>query len=355
MQLDAIRRMTGLGGGETLIEVAPDVTCLQVLIVNAFFVGRPGRADGGWALVDAGLRGTAGRFRKAAEQRFGPGARPAAIILTHGHFDHVGALRELAEAWDVLIYAHPLEMPYLTGRSAYPPPDPTVGGGAMARLSFLYPKGPYDFSDRIRPLPSDGSVPGMPGWRWIHTPGHTPGHVSLFRDSDRLLIAGDAFVTTKQESARAVLTQRAELHGPPAYYTPDWTAARASVQALAALGPEIAATGHGIPMRGPDMLRQLETLAHDFDRLAVPSHGRYVRQPAFADREGVVSVPPPAPEPLSRWLAAIGIGAAAGLIVGALTRRSRHPELQASAMSAVAPEDQDETRRPSRVPPEGPG
>ena len=41
----------------------------------------------------------------------------------------------------------------------------------------------------------------MPGWRWVHTPGHTAGHVSLFRDADRTLIAGDAFVTTKQESA----------------------------------------------------------------------------------------------------------------------------------------------------------
>jgi hypothetical protein len=39
----------------------------------------------------------------------------------------------------------------------------------------------------------------MPGWRWMHTPGHTEGHVCLFRNSDRTLIAGDAFTTTKQE------------------------------------------------------------------------------------------------------------------------------------------------------------
>src|ERR671919_701782 len=90
---------------------------------------------------------------------------------------------------------------------------------------------------RIRPLPVDGSIPAMPGWRWIHTPGHSPGHVSLFRDSDRTLIAGDAFVTTKQESAIAALTNRPEIHGPPAYFTPDWTASRRSVERLAALEP----------------------------------------------------------------------------------------------------------------------
>ena len=64
----------------------------------------------------------------------------------------------------------------------------------------------------------------MQGWRWIFTPGHSPGHISLFRDSDRTLIVGDAFVTTKQESLMSVMTQRMEMHGPPMYFTPDWPA-----------------------------------------------------------------------------------------------------------------------------------
>jgi glyoxylase-like metal-dependent hydrolase (beta-lactamase superfamily II) len=63
-------------------------------------------------------------------------------------------------------------------------------------------------------------VPGAPGWRWIPTPGHSPGHISLLRDSDRTIVAGDAFTTTKQESLVAALTQRAEIHGPPMYFTP---------------------------------------------------------------------------------------------------------------------------------------
>src|SRR4051794_11306520 len=198
------------------LRVRPDLACLQLPIVNVYLHGEPHAGDRSWVLIDAGLRFSAGRIRRAAAELFGRASRPAAIVLTHGHFDHVGALPELADLWDVPVYAHELELPYLTGGSSYPPPDPAVGGGAMSLLSRLYPRGPIDLGRRVRLLPGDGSVPGMPGWRWIHTPGHTAGHVALFRDADRTLVAGDAFVTVRQESALAVLTQRPEVRRPPA-------------------------------------------------------------------------------------------------------------------------------------------
>lgn len=293
--------------------VADELAYLRTLFVNVAFIGSPGAGDRGWVLVDAGVRGTAAQIAAAAEQRFSPDARPSAIILTHGHFDHVGALRELAERWEVPVYAHPLEMPYITGRSAYPPPDPTVGGGAMASMSRLYPRGPYDFGDLVHPLPEDGSVPTLPDWKWIHTPGHTQGHVALFRESDRVLIAGDAFVTTKQESAFAVLTQSEELHGPPSYFTPDWVSAEVSVQALADLEPTVALTGHGRPMRGAWLTHGLRRLADDFRELAVPEQGRYVNTPAVMDEEGVVSLPPAPRDMLPAILAAVAVGAVAAM------------------------------------------
>jgi glyoxylase-like metal-dependent hydrolase (beta-lactamase superfamily II) len=258
----------------------------------------------------------------AAARRFGAGARPAAIVLTHGHFDHVGALATLARAWDVPVFAHALELPYLTGRSSYPPPDPAVGGGAMALLSPLYPRGPIDLRGQVQALPEDGEVPAMPGWRWIFTPGHTPGHVSLFRETDRTLIAGDAFVTTKQESLLAAITQRRELHGPPMYYTMDWAAARRSVEVLSGLEPEIAATGHGAPLRGAAMRAGLDELARHFDDLAVPRRGRYVAVPAVAGPEGIRSVPPPVGGARRRLVLGLALAALAG---AAVVRARRSP------------------------------
>jgi glyoxylase-like metal-dependent hydrolase (beta-lactamase superfamily II) len=300
-----------------------DLAYLRTGIVNLYLCGRRDALGSSWVLIDAGMPGSAARIIRAAEEWTGSAAAPAAIILTHGHFDHVGALKGLLERWDVPVYAHHLELPYLTGRSSYPPPDPTVGGGAMAALARFYPRGPINLGERIRTLPEDGSVPGMPEWRWVHTPGHTPGHVSLFRDADSTLIAGDAFVTTKQESATAVLTQRPELHGPPAYYTPDWESARRSVERLAALEPFQVATGHGPPLRGREMMANLHELARNFDRLAVPRRGRYVGRPAVADERGVVTVPPPVPDPLPRILLGAGLAIMAGAALKRSGRRGR--------------------------------
>ncbi|TPE44305.1 MBL fold metallo-hydrolase [Pontibacter mangrovi] len=310
---------------------APRVFGLKTVFVNLYFAANP---DGSWVLVDTGVPGSAGKIREAAAEIFGSNSRPRAIILTHGHFDHVGAVKELAEEWDVPVYAHQMEFPYLTGQSNYPPPDPSVGGGAMAYLSFAYPKKPINIKNRLELLPPDGSVPGLGGWRWLHTPGHSPGHISLFREEDRTLIAGDAFVTRNGESAMAVMTQKREVHGPPAYFTPDWGAAHHSVEILDNLRPEIAATGHGLPMHGEELRQQLDRLVQDFWLLAVPKHGRYVHEPAVVDEYGVVSVPPPAGNPVPTVLAVAGAVAVAGLAWAALAKRSKNGSGYSSERSA---------------------
>jgi glyoxylase-like metal-dependent hydrolase (beta-lactamase superfamily II) len=258
------------GRGDGTLEIASDLAYRRLAIVNVVFYGRPGAGDREWVLIDAGVFGTKGFIQAGAAKRFAPSSRPAAIILTHGHFDHIGALTDLIADWDVPVYAHRLEHPYLDGSKAYPPPDPTVGGGLMALSSPLFPRGPIDVSRHLRALPDDGAVPFMPGWRWLPTPGHSPGHASFWREDDRALIVGDAFVTTRQESVYAALTQEPEMHGPPMYYTPDWAGARESVRHLAALKPELVVTGHGRAMRGPQMRSALEQLAAEFEAVAVP-------------------------------------------------------------------------------------
>lgn len=301
-------------------DVAAGVWGLKTVFVNLYFISEP---DGSWVLVDAGVYGSYNKIKKAAEILFGKYSRPKAILLTHGHFDHIGAVKELAEEWEAPVYAHPLEMPYLTGLSSYPPPDPSVGGGGMAYMSFLYPKKPINIISHVELLPEDGSVPGLPSWRWLHTPGHTAGHVSFFREGDRVLIAGDAFITRHGESAMAVMTQKREIHGPPMYYTSDWVAAHHSVEELANLNPNIAATGHGLPMRGKEMQTQLDELVTEFWSVAVPSKGRYTNEPAITDERGVISVPPAVSSPFINVLIAAGIATLAGSAYLLLTQKNR--------------------------------
>lgn len=251
--------------------IAPGLTGLRIAFVNVFGVTH---ADGSWTLIDAGVPGSTALIRSWADNHFGK--PPVALVLTHGHFDHVGAAETLARQWRVPVYAHTLEFPYLNGTRSYPPPDPSVGGGAMALLSPLYPRDPINVGDKLHALPDGDTLDVLPGWRVVHTPGHTPGHVSFFREADRTLIVGDAFCSTKAESFfEAAIVQQPELHGPPAYFTSDWSAAQRSVEHLATLKPATVALGHGKPLSGPGVAQELQELADRFVQAALPENKRH--------------------------------------------------------------------------------
>lgn len=259
---------SGLG-----VEVLPDIYSYTTQISNIGFVGQQGNDR--FIIIDAGTPKYAHKIIAEAEKRFGPNARPEAILLTHGHFDHVGSIIGLMEHWDVDVYAHKLELPFLTGKESYPAPDATVEGGMIAKMSPMFPVDPIDISGRVSALPENGSVPFLPDFRYVHTPGHSAGHVSFFRDSDRMLFAGDAFITVKQDSLSKVLTQSFDIQGPPRYLTPDWNASWQSVKKLRALNPAAAVTGHGAPVSGMKLTDSLRILDEDFDKIAIPDYGKY--------------------------------------------------------------------------------
>ena len=299
---------------ERIREIAAGVGHLAVSIANIYFVDG---TDGRWVLVDTGLPGKAGIIRDAAESRYGPGARPEAIVLTHGHADHSGSAADLADLWRVPIFAHRLEMPYLTGQSKYPPPDPTAPGFMSFLTRFLKPH-PTNLGDRVQPFTA-GELPGMPRWEWIHTPGHAPGHVAFFRPLDATLLAGDALTTMNLDSLLAVVAKKQRVCRPPTPVTYDWRQARDSVRALADLKPFTIACGHGVPMKGNEAGLQLAALARHFP---APRHGRYVPEPARVDETGVVWLPPAPADPMPKVAAAVGVAAATAVVVSAVRRRA---------------------------------
>ena len=294
-------------------EIAQDVAVVPIMIVNAYLVGK---AES-WVLVDSGTPGNEDKIQEATEARFGPGAKPNAIVLTHGHFDHAGSAKALAERWGVRVYAQRLELPYLTGRSAYPPLDPTAPG-FFSFLSRFFPAHTADLRPHVDALDSAEPFPGLDGWECIDTPGHTPGHLSFYRRSDGTLLAGDAVTTMNQESLVGLLTKQQELHRPPVPATTDWQQARQSVQRLAGLRPNVIAAGHGQPMR--DAADQLQNLA---DHFPIPSHGRYVNEPARADESGVTYLPPAPPDRTPKIAAGLAAGIALAAVGWLIARREK--------------------------------
>jgi glyoxylase-like metal-dependent hydrolase (beta-lactamase superfamily II) len=254
-------------------EVLSDILMFKFTIVNAFILRLPQKK---WVLVDTGLENSFEYIVMESEERFGKAASPEAIVLTHGHFDHTGSVIRLAERWDVPVYAHAKELPYITGKMNYPQGDPTTDEGLVAKMSSVFPHESIDLGFRAVALPPDGSIPGVSGWKWIHTPGHTEGHISLFRERDKTLIAGDAVTTTKQESLFPVLTKKEQIKGPPAYLTPDWAASKESVDLIRTLVPQLLLPSHGKPIAGKELEEHLLLLTEHFNEIAIPESGRYI-------------------------------------------------------------------------------
>ena len=284
--------------------VAPGVHQLRIQrFVNVYFVetGKPGE----WVLIDTGLPGSQKAIIAAADQLFYPGSHPEAILLTHGHLDHLGSAKELADHWHVPIVAHPLEMPYLTGQAQYPPRDPTVGG-SLAFMSRFFPTQLPNLEARVQALnPDDPSVPYLPDWRWLHVPGHAPGQLAFFRESDKTLLGGDAFATTDHDSIPAVLLGKAQISRAGTPFNYDWQAAKKSVETLANLAPNAIGCGHGPVITGPAAAAGLHQLA---DNYPIPAHGRYVAQPARTDASGVEYLPPKPADKLPKQVALVGVG-----------------------------------------------
>jgi glyoxylase-like metal-dependent hydrolase (beta-lactamase superfamily II) len=256
--------------------VAPGVYCLEVgqgiTRSNVFFV----RSGSSWALIDTGSAQCDHAIQEAAESLFGANTPPTAILHTHIHPDHAGSTRALSQLWSCPVYVHPDELAmatmspstYIATVEQYANPLdtwlilPLLRVTPRRRRESLLSKS--SFNDVARTLDPSAGVPGLPEWEYIHTPGHTSGHVSFFRRSDRVLIAGDALLTVNLNSLGGFLRwwsrrdQRGRgLSGPPRYTTWRWRTAKESAATLVRLDPHLLACGHGSLMSGAELAHAL--------------------------------------------------------------------------------------------------
>jgi glyoxylase-like metal-dependent hydrolase (beta-lactamase superfamily II) len=196
--------------------------------------------DQGVSIIDMGTPGNAEKILAAVRYLGYQPEDVKRLIVTHADIDHIGSLKALKRATGAPIACHTVEKALLE-HSERRRPGQTILGYIIRPLFTLLQLTPAFRVDPITPdeLYVDGDK--LPeGFIILHTPGHTPGHISLLHPEKRFLIAGDA-LNTRQGS----------LAGPPAIFTPDMENARRSIWKLwKKYGAEydVIVFGHGEPI-----------------------------------------------------------------------------------------------------------
>jgi glyoxylase-like metal-dependent hydrolase (beta-lactamase superfamily II) len=206
-----------------LITMAPDVYLIPLLpqyALNVYLVNG--------ILIDAGTRFHTWYLRRILQE-----LPLRAHVLTHVHPDHQGASHALCTAFNLPLWCGAPDaaaMEQGTMQAQFPPGSPHAWYTRLAGP-------PHPVTRRLQPGDRVGDL------TVIATPGHTPGHLSLWRAADRLLILGDVLSHT------SVLTTRGRLHEPPAWWSVDPARNRQSARHVAALQPATILFGHGPPLR----------------------------------------------------------------------------------------------------------
>jgi hydroxyacylglutathione hydrolase len=175
-------------------------------------------------LIDAGRRWDKRRIFAELE-----GREISMVALTHVHPDHQGCAKAVCEARGVPLACHADDVDAMEGRrpvAASPKPTAQLFGKLWT--------GPPHKVDRVL---QEGDE--VAGFRVVHAPGHAPGEVIFFRDSDRVAICGDVIRNI------TYVTMRTRLAEPPADLTPDPAENRRSIRKLAELNPSLILPGHG--------------------------------------------------------------------------------------------------------------
>ncbi len=202
--------------------------------INAYLVGD--------VLVDAGGRRSCRRILRQLE-----GHEVAAHAITHAHPDHHGASAEVCAVLGIPYWVGEGDVDAAEEPSLIRERQPDHPVAHFYDSFFTGPARPVD-----RPL-REGDV--VAGFRVIDVPGHSAGHIALWREADRVLVLGDVLTNLN------IWTGRPGLHEPMPYLTPDPLENRRSARKLGPLEPKLVLFGHGPPLRdGPRFVEFVDSL-----------------------------------------------------------------------------------------------
>jgi hydroxyacylglutathione hydrolase len=251
----AEQRMTGAFNAKTRLTSRLGAGEAELVAQGVWVVqGQPGRCnvylledDGGVTLFDAGAR-TMTRAVASAGAKLGGIRR---VVLGHGHTDHRG----VAPALGVPVLCHPDEVQDAEGSGGFRYwPEGLAGLPTPLRQfhrllhRYAWDAGPVKISETVR----EGDE--IAGFSVIDLPGHAPGQIGLWRESDRLALSSDCFYTLDMWG------RDCPPRLPERIYNFDTEQARASIRKLAALEPAAAWPGHAKAVTG-DVRSQLERAA----------------------------------------------------------------------------------------------
>src|SRR5215218_5918603 len=187
--------------------------------------------ENGTALVDAGLPDQT-EVISAALTEAGIGVRDLRLIIfTHQDLDHVGSGAALVRQSGAWVLAHSADAPYIEGRLRSLKPTPEMLEQRPHMREVLERLEPVSVDEQLE---NDTRLELAGGTQVIFTPGHTPGHISLYLEGSKILIAGDA-----------VTAEGGYLKGPNPSATLDTRTAIQSVKRLADLDIDTIVCYHG--------------------------------------------------------------------------------------------------------------
>ena len=202
-------------------ELAPNVWQLGGFPPNAINVYLLGDV-----LIDAATRWSARRILRQLGDR-----KLSMLALTHVHPDHQGVAKMICERFQIPLACHAKDVRTMQGDRPMLP-----NNFVIREISFFWAGPPYPVARILH----EGDE--IAGFRVVHAPGHTPGHIILFRDEDRVAMVGDVL------NGMNMATSWPGLHEPPGFFTVDAAENRRSIRRLAELGPRLLCFGHGPPL-----------------------------------------------------------------------------------------------------------